>query len=90
MTRSQHRGNWVDRFVEIVIWVVPEAVRRSTHGFKDRLALIVNEVCVLRYDNEAGKGDHRHLGTEEHPYKFTTPEQLLEDFRRDVLDWRAK
>jgi len=79
-----------DRFVEIVIWAVPEAVRGSTHSFKYRLALIVDETCVLRYDNEAGKGDHKHLGEEERPYQFTTPEQLLADFRCDVLDWRPK
>ena len=79
-----------DRFVEIVIWVVPEAIRGSLHGFKYRLALVVNETCVLRYDNEAGKGDHKHLGDEERPYLFTSIEQLLADFRRDVADWRPR
>ena len=37
----------------------------------------MNGVCVLRYDNEAGKGDHRHIGSEETPYTLTTIEQLL-------------
>jgi hypothetical protein len=45
-------------------------------------------VCVLRYDNEAGKGDHKHLGGEEASYAFTTPAQLLADFWNDVDHWR--
>ena len=40
--------------------------------------------CVLRCDNESGKGDHRHLGEEESAYEFTTPARLIEDFWNDV------
>jgi hypothetical protein len=32
------------------------------HELWYRLALVVGGKCVLRYDNEAGKGDHRHVG----------------------------
>jgi len=39
---------------------------------------------VLRYDNEAGKGDHRHAGKTERPYGFTTYDRLLADFWADV------
>lgn len=49
-----------DAFAEIVIWRVPQPVRGSAHFFKYRLAYIVGNVCVMRYDNEAGKGDHQH------------------------------
>jgi hypothetical protein len=52
------------------------------------LALVVEGVCVMRYDNETGKGDHRHLGEEQSPYTFTTPAQLLADFWADVDRWR--
>ena len=38
-------------FVEMVIWRVPDPVRGSAHGFKYRLALVSEAVCVLRYDN---------------------------------------
>jgi hypothetical protein len=48
------------------------------------LAYVVEGVCVLRYDNETGKGDHRHIGKKETPYRFSTPEKLLEDFWNDV------
>jgi hypothetical protein len=42
----------------------------------------------VRYDNERGKGDHRHIGEREEGYAFVTLEQLLADFRRDVEGWR--
>jgi len=78
-----------DAFVELVVWKVPESVSGSAHGFKYRLALLVAGECVLRYDNEAGKRDHRHLGGEESPYSFITPERLLADFWNDVDRWRS-
>jgi len=53
------------------------------------LSLIpVNGVCVLRYDNETGKGDHKHVGEEQTRYAFTTAAQLLADFWDDVDHWR--
>ncbi|MBI2295015.1 MAG: hypothetical protein HYU76_03000 [Betaproteobacteria bacterium] len=75
-------------FAELIVWRVPTPVRGSAHRFRYRLALVVRGACVLRYDNEAGKGDHRHVGNTEALYKFTTPEQLLADFWADVDDWR--
>lgn len=44
--------------------------------------------CVLRYDNEAGKGDHRHMSDVESPYAFSDVETLLADFWTDVDAWR--
>jgi hypothetical protein len=41
----------------------------------------VREVC---YDNERGKGDHRHFSGVETPYSFSTVEQLVADFWSDV------
>lgn len=76
-------------FVELVVWQVPSPVSGSEHGFKYRLAFVVDGTCRLRYDNEAGKGDHKHLGREQVPYAFTTPAQLLADFWNDVDHWRS-
>ncbi len=76
------------RFVEMVVWQVSEPLKGSLHFFKYRLAFVVDGRCVLRYDNEAGKGDHRHSGGEEQPYNFTTPQALLSDFWHDVDTWR--
>ena len=47
-------------FAELVLWQVPKPVAGSTHGFNYRLAYVVRDVCVLRYDSEVDKGDHRH------------------------------
>ena len=74
-------------FAELALWQVPKPVAGSAHRFKYRLAYVVNGVCVLRYDNEDGKGDHRHFGTKESAYAFTTPQQLIADFQRDISRW---
>lgn len=79
-----------DAFVASLIWQVPRTVKGSTHLYKYSLAYVVRRVCVLRYDNEQGKGDHRHMGDIELPYVFTTPEQLLADFWSDVDNWRPE
>ena len=77
-----------DAFAELRIWRVPSPVRGSDHDFKYALAFVVRHRCVLRYDNEAGKGDHRHVGDIEEPYAFTSPQRLLADFWKDVDAWR--
>jgi hypothetical protein len=77
-------------FVELRIWRVPQPVRASSHQYKYSLAYVVESQCVLRYDNEAGKGDHVHRAEEGRPYEFTTPEKLLSDFWSDVDKWRSK
>ncbi|HOB92591.1 MAG TPA: DUF6516 family protein [Aquabacterium sp.] len=70
--------------VELVVWRVPEPVPPSEHGFKYRLVYVVQGQRVVGYDNERGKGDHRHLGERELPYRFSTVDQLLADFMADV------
>ncbi len=57
-------------FVEMVVWLLPSPLSGSRHAFKYRLALVVDGVCVLRFDNESGKGDHKHIGENEVPYVF--------------------
>jgi hypothetical protein len=76
-----------DAFVDLAIWQVSEPVPPSTHGFKYRLAYVVRGQCVLLYDNERGKGGHRHTEAAEEPYRFSTPEQLMADFAADVARW---
>lgn len=77
-----------DTFAEIVIWRVPRVLKGSSHTLQYRLALVVAGECVLRYDNEAGKGDHRHMSDVESPYAFSDVETLLADFWTDVDAWR--
>jgi hypothetical protein len=83
-TRRQLREG---AFFEIVLWQVPVPLRGSQHNMKYRLALVVEGVCVLRYDNEAGKGDHKHLGSVEVPYVFENVDKLFADFMQDVKGW---
>lgn len=78
-----------DSFAAVLIWQVPPPITGSAHPYKYSLAYMVRSVCVLRYDNERGKGDHEHLGEAEMAYAFTPPEQLLADFWSDVDSWRA-
>lgn len=73
--------------VEIVIWELPEPLPPSAHRYKYRLFYGVGGTCHVRYDNERGKGDHRHVGEEEVDYVFTSLEQLLDDFERDIAKW---
>ena len=74
-------------FAELVLWRVPTSVPGSTHDYKYRLAYVVDAVCVVRYDNEIGKGDHRHFGGAESKYRFGTPERLMADFQSDIARW---
>lgn len=60
-------------FAELILWRVPAPIIGSDHVFKYRLAFAVDGVCVLRYDNEAGKGDHKHVGEVETAYTFESP-----------------
>lgn len=74
------RQNLTDEaFIEMIAWRVPAPVPGSDHDIKYRLALIFNSTCVLRYDNERGKG--------EAPYRFIDFETLIADFTGDVRRW---
>ena len=73
--------------VEIVVWELPEPLPPSGHHFKYRLFYGVAGICRIRYDNERGKGDHRHIGDDEQDYSFTSVDQLFDDFERDIANW---
>ena len=79
-----------DAFAEVIVWRVPRPVAPSRHGFKYRLAYVVGGTCVVLYDNERGKGDHRHFGKGERPYVISTPDRLLADFGADIERWNRE
>jgi len=83
-----HKEVLADGFIiETVVWRLAEPLHGCLHPFKYRLYFGTQEgACVVRYDNERGKGDHRHVGEREVPYGFTTLKALLVDFRRDVRE----
>jgi hypothetical protein len=72
----------------MTIWQLPEPLPSSAHACKYGLAYVVAEVSVLRYDNEAGKGDHKHLASQGNPHRFNDLAALLVGFSLDVDHWR--
>lgn len=70
--------------VEMVIWRVPAPVTGSRHRYKYRLHYGRGGKRLVGYDNERGKGDHRHYRGREEVYQFTTVERLVSDFLADV------
>ena len=70
---------------EMVLWELPENNSHKPHGLKYRLYYgLADGTCVVRYDNETGKGNHRHYRDEEEPYAFKDVETLVEDFLADI------
>ena len=71
--------------VEMVIWRVPAPVPPTTHGLKYRLFYGHKGERIVGYDNERGKGDHRHIGDREESFVFVSMEQLIQDFYADAF-----
>src|SRR2546430_14656149 len=70
--------------VEMRIWRVPSPVPPATHMFKYSLFYGRPGEFAVLFDNERGKGDHRHIGEVEGVYRFESPEKLIEDFKAAV------
>jgi hypothetical protein len=75
---------------EMVVWRVPAPVPPSSHGFKYRLFYGVAGRRLVGYDNERGKGDHRHVDGREEPYQFRGWEALIDNFLADVARIRSE
>ena len=76
--------------LEMVLWRVPTSVPPSAHGLKYSLFYGRPGVREVGYDNERGKGDHRHFRGVETAYVFTTVDQLMDDFWADVRALRGE
>lgn len=76
--------------VELKIWDVPAPLAGSTHRLKYSLFYGREGERIVGYDNERGKGDHRHIEGREEPYAFTSVEQLIADFLADVRQARGE
>ena len=75
-------------FAERVLWELPEPLSGSKHHYKYRLAFVVAGACVLRYDNGAGKRDHKHMSDREVKYHFVSVDKRVADFFEDAKRWR--
>ena len=82
----REKRSYAGGIIEIVVWQVPKPVPPSEHPFKYRLVFVRGGKRVVGYDNERGKGDHRHLGKSEMAYRFVDEAQLLDDFWQDVKE----
>ena len=76
--------------VELIIWFLPRATTDRPHRLKYRLYYGRGGKCLVRYDNESGKGDHRHIMGREEPYKFVSVSRLRKDFESDVKTYGGK
>lgn len=72
--------------VEGAIWEVPAPAQPSTHRIKYRLVYVVGGERVVGYDNERGKGDHKHVRGAQAPYVFKDVPTLIRDFLQDVQE----
>lgn len=66
------------------IWLVPTPVPPSDHDFKYSLYYGQQGERIVSYDNERGKGDHKHILNKETAYEFVSVQQLISDFKADV------
>lgn len=72
--------------VDMVIWQLPTPTPDRPHGLKYRLWAGRDGKTLVRYDNESGKGDHKHLGEAgvEKVYCFVSLSKLVADFFADI------
>lgn len=73
---------------EMVVWRLQQPVSGCRHQFKYRLYFGNDDgICLVRYDNERGKGDHKHIvGGNQQPYRFSSLKQLFLDFTADATE----
>lgn len=76
--------------LEMKVWRLPKSVHPSRHRLKYSLFYGRPGQRLVGYDNERGKGDHRHYGARQVAYTFTSIEQLLADFKSDIETLRGK
>lgn len=74
---------------EMTLWQLPKANKERPHGLKYSLFYGFPGKCLVRYDNEQGKGDHRHYGDREESYIFRSVQQLVDDFKADIARLRG-
>jgi hypothetical protein len=86
-----HRKRFFDdgAIAEVRLWLLSDPVPGSPHRFKYSLFYGFPGRRTVAYDNERGKGDHRHYDDVEAPYHFISLDQLLADFEADVAILRA-
>ena len=76
---------------EMVLWQLAHKTPDRPHGLKYRLYYGLGDgTCIVRYDNESGKGDHKHVDSQEESYRFSDVETLVADFLAEIEIARRK
>ena len=75
--------------MEIKIWEVPKS-EEFPEGVKYSLVYVKEGRRILGYDNERGKGHHKHYFDEEGGVEFEDWEDLVGRFLEDVMRLRRK
>lgn len=75
--------------VRMIIWKVPQPVPPSEHPYEYSLVYLEQGQRVIGFDNEQGKGDHRHDGDVESPYAFADMQTLIQHFI-DAVEARSR
>ncbi|WJR67640.1 DUF6516 family protein [Neorhizobium sp. CSC1952] len=70
--------------LQMKVWRLSAPSGERPHGLKYSLFYGRPGERIIGYDNEQGKGDHRHYRGREEGYRFTTLEQMILDFEEDV------
>ncbi|MFP5513749.1 MAG: DUF6516 family protein [Alphaproteobacteria bacterium] len=70
--------------VQVRVWSVTAPVPPSEHRYKYSLFYGRHGERIVGYDNEKGKGDHKHIRGQEVPVRFETIERLIDEFFTDV------
>ncbi|GIL02916.1 MAG: hypothetical protein BroJett030_28150 [Alphaproteobacteria bacterium] len=76
--------------IEMRVWRLPNPTAERPHGLKYSLFFGRPGHRIIAYDNEAGKGDHRHYDDVESPYQFRSLEELIHDFKTDIAAFRRR
>ena len=75
--------------IEVRVWEVPIPVWGSQHRLKYSAVYVVNGQRVVGFDNERGKGDHKHVLGVQYLYIFRDLPTLLDDFEAEVVAIRG-
>ena len=70
--------------VQMTIWQLPRSTSERPHGLKYSLFYGGPDGRIVSYDNESGKGDHKHIRDVETRYKFIDVETMVAGFLADV------
>lgn len=86
LIRHDRLNDAFGNLIEMKIWSVSKS-EHTPFGVKYSLVYIVCGERVIGYDNERGKGDHKHINGGQESYQFKDVDILVDDFANDVEEY---